>query len=328
MRDTIAKISRIFLLLLVLVIVGTLGFMLIEGWSFQDSLFMSVITLTTVGFGEVHPLSSSGRYFVIAYLLVGFGTFSFGVVKIAEMVLQTQFKDWMARHKMDTVLKSMRGHFIICGFGRMGRAVCRQLAAKGLPFVAVDKDEAAVAECQQEGWPYLVGDATDDRTLLQAGIDRAQALAAVLPTDADNLYVVLSARLLSKGVQIIARAFDEKGIAKLEKAGANRVVSIYATGAAKMSQLLANPNVEEFLEVITSKGKELGLTEVSVSTGAPYAGQTLAQTSFRKLGIIIVGIRRNGVLILPPASTDLIQIGDCLIALGRAEAIAELAKEA
>ncbi len=323
------KIIRIISLLACLVLFGAIGFMIIEKWDFMDSLFMAMITLTTVGYGEVHPLTQAGKVFVMCYLFLGFGAFSFGIVKIAEMVLQAQFKEWMARHKIDTVLKTMKDHFIICGFGRMGRTVCRQLAAKGLQFVAVDKEESVLAECHQEGWPYLVGDATDDRTLLQAGIERAQALAAVLPTDADNLYVVLSARLLSKKIQIIARAFDEKGIAKLEKAGANRVVSLYTTGAAKMAQLLANPNVEEFLEVITSKGKELGLTEVQVAQGAPYAGQTLAQTNFRKLGIIIVGIRRdNGELLLPPPSSEVIRPGDCLIALGRVEAISEMVQKA
>jgi voltage-gated potassium channel len=226
---------------------------------------------------------------------------------------------------MDTRMKALKDHYIVCGFGRMGRSLCQQLASRRLPFVAVDKSDHALAFCQETGWPWLVGDATEDRTLLDAGIERARGVATVLSSDAENLYVVLSARLLSKNLQILSRASTDKDAAKLLQAGANRVISLYTTGATKMAQLLANPNVEDFIEIITTKGKELDLTEVQVTLKASYAGKPLAETDFRKKGIIIVGIRRpSGELLLPPSGTDVLQTGDCLIALGKTEAIGEL----
>jgi len=330
------RILKILLILLGLVIFGATGFVLTgdpalppgESWSFLDALFMAVITLTTVGYGEVHRLSTGGRIFAMVYLFIGFGAFSYGLIQLAEIMLQAQFSQWLGRRRMHSTLQHMKNHFIVCGFGRMGQTVCQQLTTKKLPFIAIDRLESAAKECQELGWPCIVGDATDDRLLVEAGMERAQGLAAVLPSEADNLYVVLSARLLSKKIQIIARSADEKSRTKLVRAGANHVVNIYSAGAMKMAQLLANPNVEEFLEVITSRGNELGITEVQVHPDAPYAGKALADTNFRKLGVIIVGIRRaSGDLVLPPASTDVVQAGDCLIAMGRAETIEELVKK-
>jgi voltage-gated potassium channel len=333
-RHLLTKALRTLAVLMALVALGAAGFILTGDpagprWTVLDGVFMAVTTLATVGYGEVHPLSMVGRIFAMVYLFIGFGAFAIGLMQLAEIAIQSQFSQWLGRRRMHTALMHMRDHFIVCGFGRMGQTVCEHLAEAKLPFIAIDRTEAALKECQERGWPCIAGDATDDRTLLDAGVERAQGLATVLPSESDNLYVVLSTRLLSKRILIIARSSDEKGRAKLEKAGANRVVNIYAAGASKMAQLLSNPKVEEFLEVITSRGKELGLTEIQVTPEAPYAGQALAQTAFRKLGIIIVGIRRpGGELLLPPASTEMIQAGDCLIALGRAEAIAELVKKA
>lgn len=320
---------RTVALLATLPILGALGFHFIEGWNLLDSVYMAVTTITTVGFQEVHPLSAAGRVFVIVYLIAGLGAFLFAVVQVGEIIVRAELRDWLGRRRMGIELKSMKDHFIVCGCGRMGRTVCRQLAARKLPFVAIDRDEAALADGQREGWPWLVGDATDDRTLQAAGIDRARGLAAVLSTDADNLYVVLSARLLSRDLRILSRASDEKSVAKMEKAGANRVISLYATGAAKMAQLLTNPNVEDFMEVVTGEGSEVDLAEIHVTRQASYVGRTLAQTDFGPRGVIVVGIRRpSGELLLPPPSTAVIQPDDCLIVLGKAAAIAELIEEA
>jgi voltage-gated potassium channel len=302
--------------------VGTAGFALIEGWSLFDSLYMAIITITTVGFSEIHPLSTGGRAFVIVYLFAGIGVFLFGVVQIGEMIVRAELQTWLGRRKMDSALKSVKDHFVICGAGRMGLSVCRHLAEKRLPFVAIDRDEQALHQCRDEEWIALEGDVTDDRTLQEAGIQRARGLATVLSNDADNLYVVLSARLLAPNLQIIARATDEKSAAKMQKAGANRVISVYHTSATKMSQLLVKPDLEDFFEIFTSQGVELDLAEIHVSADGPYTGRTLDETDLSRDGVVIIGIRRaNGDLVLPPSGSTTIQADDELIALRRSEAI-------
>jgi voltage-gated potassium channel len=230
---------------------------------------------------------------------------------------------------MHAALKTMNNHLIVCGFGRMGRVLCRHLAEKGLPFVALDRNESALAVARDKGWPWLVGDATDDASLAAAGIDRARGLAVVLDDDADNVYVVLSARLLSKRLQIIARASDDRSVSKLVKAGADRVVSLYEASATKVAQLMASPNLEDFMEIFTGGASELDLAEIRVSRGSPYAGCSLENTDLRARGVIVVGIRRGqGELLLPPPSSTTIEADDSLIAVGKAHAIAELVARA
>jgi len=290
-----------------------------------DSLYMAVITLTTVGFNEVHPLSSGGRLFAMIFLVIGLGAFMYGAVTLGEIVVHAQLGAWLGRNKMLATLQKMQHHFIVCGFGRFGRSLCEELAERKLSFAVVELDAEAAAQCQERGWPVLAGDATEDSVLREAGIDRARGIACTLPSDAANLYVVMSARLLRKELQILSRATTEKDAEKLRRAGANRVISLYATGAAKMAQLMANPRVEDFFEVVTARGKSMELAEVQVTPGAPYVNRTLAESGFRSRGIMVVGIRReNGELLIPPASGDQIHAGDCLIALGKVDAVQEL----
>jgi len=316
---------KIILVLAALIITGTLGFHLVEGWSLFDSLYMTVITLTTVGYSEVNGLSSAGRVFTMIFLTAGLGAFLYGLTQLGDAVVHAQFSDWLGKRRRDTTVKHLKDHFIVCGFGRLGRSLCEELAARKLDFVVVEKNVDALERCQQAQWAYLVADATEDRSLLEAGVERARGLATVLSSDAENLYVVLSARLLSKKVQILTRASTEKDAEKLKRAGADRVISLYAAGAAKMAQLLSNPNVEDFIEIITAKGRQLDLTEIVVTAQAAYAGKKLSETDFRERGIIIVAIRRkSGELSLPPKGSDVLEPGDCLIALGKAEAIESL----
>lgn len=306
---------------------GMLGFRLIEGWSWFDCLYMAVTTITTVGFSEVHPLSTGGRVFVICYLIVGLGIFFFGVVQLGEQIVRIELTHWLEKRRMDTTIRALQKHFIVCGYGRMGQALCRQMAAKRMPFVVIDRDESLVNQSLANGWPAILGDATDDHVLQEAGVDRARGLAAVLSSDADNLYIVLSARLLSKDMMIISRAEDDSSVAKLKKAGADRVMTLVETSAARMAHLLLNPNVEEFFEIVRSDETALDLAEIHVSETSPYTNRRLAETDLRNRGVIVVGIRRpDGELILPPPSSIEIRLDDRLIVLGRADAIAELTK--
>jgi len=312
-------------MLATLPLIGAVGFMLIEGWGFFDSFYMAVITLTTVGFREVHELGRAGQLFVVGYLVLGLGTFFYGIVQLGERIVRMELGTWFERRKMDSALKGMKNHVIVCGFGRMGRTVCRNLAEKELPFVAIDRNRDALEDCQKLGWVWLLGDATDDEVLVEAGIERARGLASVLDEDADNVYVVLSARILAKTLPIMARASDEKSMAKLKKAGADRVVSLYEAGASKMAELISNPKIEDYAEIDSGEARELDLAEFQVDAQSPYSGRTLAETGLRKRGIVIVGIKRkNGELLLPPKESARIEIDDALIVLGKADAIAKL----
>ncbi len=321
-------ITRLLAMLLALTIVGATGLCWIEGWSFFDSLYATVVTLTTVGFGDFAPKTVAGRAFIMLYLVSGIGVFVYGIASFGEVLVQAQFRTWLGKRRLDTALKTLSDHFIVCGFGRMGESVCRQLRAKGLPFVVVERAEDVVEECIENEWPSLVGDATDDRILQAAGIERARGLAAVLGNDADNLFIVLSARLARPDMLILARAGDDKAVKKMEKAGADRVVSLYTTGATKIVQLLASPNVEDFIEIAIGDGREIDLAEFQVSEKADYAGQSLAETNLSSRGIIVVSIcRSDGEILMPPPGSAVLQPGDSLIALGRRDVIDGLIAE-
>lgn len=316
------QLAWIIVVLVVLTGVGTGWFWLVEGWPLVDSAFMTVITLSTVGYNEVRPLSDRSRVFVMIYLVCGLGVFLFAVVQLGEMIVRAELRTWLRKRGMNSTLQSVKNHFIVCGFGRMGRTICRHLADRKLPFVVIDQNENTLAECEQHNWPCVRDDATSDCTLLDAGIDRARGLAVVLDSDADNLYVVLSARLIAPDLQIIARASDESSAHKMEKAGANRVVSLFANGAATMAQLLINPHVEDFFEFVSGTGATLDLAEIRVSANSPCVGRPLSDTDFRSRGVIVVAIRRpNGEVLLPPSGSSVIDADDVLIALGKVAAI-------
>ncbi|MGQ0635140.1 MAG: potassium channel family protein [Planctomycetaceae bacterium] len=311
-------------LLLSLTAVGTLGFKYFSGGTWIDCLYMTATTITTVGYGEIVPLGPEGRLFVVCFLFVAFGVASYSAFQIGQWIFSMEIQRLLENRRMERQVSRLQGHYIVCGCGRMGRTICQHLCERGKPFVVVDSDEQrARAACAEARWPYVIGDATDDQTLLHAGVDRARALATVLPTDADNLYVVLSARLLSSRLEIIARASHESAAQKIERAGANRVVSPYSTGAQKIARFMLNPNIEDFLEIADHKGRQdLELADVQIAEGSPYVGKKLHETDLRELGVMIVGIRRrNGERLMPPPGNAVIESGDCLFAFGSATAV-------
>ncbi len=319
------EIRRVVLVLLVLTLLGAAGFALIEGWDLFDGLYMAVITLTTVGYNEVHPLSDTGRWFAMVYLVVGLGVFMYSAIVLGEFVVRAQLGDWLGQKRMIAILNKMQDHFIVCGLGRLGRSLCGELEDRRLPFLVIDSSEDIAEVCKEKGWPFLIADATEDGVLQSAGIDRARGIACALPSDAENLFVVLSARLLHKDLLIVTRATTDKDVEKLRRAGANKVISLYGTGAAKMAQLLATPHVEDFFEVVTAKGKVFELAEIKVAADAPYVDRPLSESALRERGIMVVGIRRtNGELSMPPAPHDIIRKGDLLIVLGKGEVVQQL----
>jgi voltage-gated potassium channel len=303
------------------ILVGVLGFRLFsEEPTWIDCLYITVTTLTTVGYREAVGLNEAGRVFVVIYMMLGIGVVSYAAFQFGRFLFSTEMQQLLQRHGMDRAIAQLEDHYIVCGLGRMGYTIARHLHDRQKPFVVIDVDEERVRrKLQGEDWLYIVGDATDDQVLKRAGIDRARSLASVLPTDAANVYVVLSARLLSSTVEIISRAGDDMAAKKLKRAGASRVVSPYSTGAVKIARFMLSPNVEDFLEVADQRGQILELADVLVTPDSPYVGKKLMETDLRERGVIIVGIRRqNGERLVPPPGSAVIQAGDCLFAFGSA----------
>lgn len=320
------QITIILSLLLSLTVFGTVGLYVIEEAPLLDCLFMAVITLTTVGYSDVVSLSPAGKVFIIGYLVVGLGTFTYSAFALGQWIVNARMRSMLEKRRMERRIQELSNHYIVCGFGRMGETIGETLHRRGLPFVLIDIDEERLGQvCTERGWLYVHGDATDDEVLLRAGVKRAKSLACVLPTDADNIYVVLSARLLSEKLQIIARSGDEKAIRKMEQAGATRVISPFSTGALKMARFMISPSIEDFLEIGIAHGSGYELAEVQIDDNSPYAHRKLAETDLREKGIMILGIvRTEGERLMPPPGTAEIQPGDSLLAFGSTAAVTSM----
>jgi len=315
-------------LLVVLTFGGATGFQIITGARWFDCLYMAVITLTTVGYGEAVPLDDVGRAFVMVYLVLGVGIFTYTAYQMGQIIVSGELRSLIEERRMEQKIEHLHGHFIVCGAGRMGLTICRHLREHHKRFVVVDIDPAKREMCNRENWLCLTGDATDDVVLERAGIARAQALASALPTDADNVYVVLSARLLSTNLEIVSRASNEKVAAKMERAGATRVVSPFSAGALKMARFMLNPEVEDFLDIANSRGQGLEMVDVQITARSPFLGKQLQETDLSRLGVMVVGIRRaDGEQLMPPPAETTLCEGDCLFAFGLREAVQKMLAE-
>lgn len=314
------KIITMTGLLFALTIGGTVGLRIIEGAPWLDCLYMIVISLSTVGYEDPVDLSDGGRVFMMLFLAAGLGVFTYSAFQLGQWVVSDQLWTLREGHRMEREIAKLNNHCIVCGQGRMGTEICRYLEARQTPFVVIDVDEERLLQVSAERkWSYLVGDATDDETLRKAGIERARALAAVLPSDADNVYVVLSARMLSNNIQIISRATEEKAVEKIARAGATRIVSPFTSGAVKMARFMLNPMIEDFMEMADGRGHNLEIADLQVTPDSPYAGKRLSDTNLRERGAMVVGIRRaSGETLMPPPPDTLLQSGDCLFAFGNA----------
>jgi voltage-gated potassium channel len=305
------------LLIFLMVALGTAGFIIIERWNFLDALYMTIITLTTVGYGEVHKLSSEGRIFNIFLIIGGVGTVFYALSTGAKLVLEGELQEMFGRKRLEKKIKDLDHHYIICGYGRMGRIICRELKAKGEEFIVIEKNPNKLHE--KENILIMEGDATQDAVLIEAGIEKAKGLISVLPTDAENLFVVLSARGLNPQLLIVARAGEEGSGKKLLRAGADRVTSPYHIGGLHIANTILRPSVVDFIEFATKSGNiDLQMEEVTISERSKLVGVTLDEGGIgRDLGIIIVAIRKSsGDMKFNPTSRNIIEAGDTLIALG------------
>lgn len=330
MEDFRKKLIQILALTILVITFGTAGYMGIEGWNFLDALYMTIITLATVGFREVHDLSFRGKLFTIFLIFGGVGTVLYALSTGARVILEGELKEILGRRKLEKKIKELRDHYIICGYGRMGKIISKELKSEGVKFVVIEKTPVSLEE--NEDVLLLRGDATRDNILGEAGIEKARGLISVLPTDAENLLVVLSARGLNPNLLIVARAAEEDSEQKFLRAGATKVVSPYHIGGLRMAHTVLKPTVVDFIEFATRSGNiELQMQEILIQEGASLLGMTLEECGIgRDIGVIVVAIKQStGDTRFNPTFKSTIKPGDTLIALGevsKLKVIEEMAK--
>lgn len=289
--------------------------MFIEDWPLLDALFMTAITMSTIGYGETRPLSPEGRVFTIGLIIIGVVTASYALTYAVQLFTSREFLKQLRDHRRRRELDKICNHCIICGFGRMGRTLARELKRRDLPMIVLDLNEAAIEECYQLGIPAIEGNAADEWVLHEAGIDRASALVAAANSDAENVFIVLTARGLNPNLQIITRCNSEGSVPKLEKAGANTVISPYATAGRRIAQMLAHPNVISFLDGILEFGDhQMRLEEFIIGEKSPLAGLSLQEAKL-KVAVLAVTHPDQTLLSHPNADTKLLP-GAAIIAMG------------
>jgi len=310
---------------------GTAGYALIEGWSAWDAFYMTVITVTTVGYREVHDLSRAGQVFTVVLLFFGVGAALYTFTLLATAVVEGGLPRRLQRRRHSRMLEAIKDHFIICGYGRIGGIVAKQFLRQAVPMVIIERNPDRVQAALDDGLLAIEADASREDVLKRAGIARARGLIAAVGTDAENVYTVLSARVLRPDLFIIGRAETEEATIKLTRAGADRVISPYQIGAVQIAQTALRPAVVDFVELATGSGNlELAMEEIGVAAGAPLAGRTLVDANLRqRFGVIVVAIQRaDRRMEFNPAPDAAIHAGDKLVVLGRPESLKQLEAEA
>jgi voltage-gated potassium channel len=326
MKKVLIAIAYLFCV----VVLGTVGYMKLEGTSLLDALYMTVITITTVGYREVFSLSPAGRYFTIFLIMVGVGLVLYLFGKITEAMVEGSLQSFMGRTTMDKKVTQLKDHFIVCGFGRIGRVICQILHENKRPFVIIENAPNEIKLIEDLHYLFLEGDASRDETLLRAGIERAKGLIAVVSSDADNVYTILTAKGIRRDLFVLARSSGSEGSeTKLLRAGADKVVSPYFIGATRMAQLLVRPTVIDFIDLAVNAG-ELGLRieELYVSEKAKFINVSLFDSNIRKdFDLIVVAIKReHGEMLFNPNPNTRILPRDILVVLGEHDSIDKFAK--
>ena len=327
--DPVRHLRFSILALAMIIALGTFGYAMIEDWQAFDALYMTVITLVTVGFKEVHELSPEGKVFTIFLIISGTGIIAYTLSSLIQFTLEGQLRKILGRKKLESRISKLRNHYIICGYGRIGHLICREFQSRPTPFVVVEKKPHHIERLEREGHMYVEGDATDDETLQAAGIEHAKGLITAVTSDTDNVYITLTARGLNPKLFILARAGEEGAEKKLMRAGASKVISPYTIGASRMAQAILRPSVVDFIELATaSEHLELQIEEIRIAADSVLAGKTLVNSGIRQsMGIIIVGIKAtDGKMTFNPPPDKNIEPNAVLIILGERPSISQLEK--
>lgn len=314
------RLAIVAIALATILIGGTIGFALIEGYSILEAFYMTMITVTTVGYGEVRELSEAGRLFNIFLIFFGVMVMFLAVGAMTQTLIELELNQYFGKRRVNHMIDQLRNHIIICGFGRVGRGAAAELTQTGTPFVVVDRDADRVERAIKLGMLAVQADASQDDTLKQVGIDRAAGLIASLASDADNLFVILTARTLNPSIQLSARIAEDTSEQKMRRAGATHVFAPYISTGHRMAQAILKPHVLQFLDYTTQKsmGLDVGLEQVRVEDKCPYCGHSLEELRVRRdLGVIVLAIRRsNGTMLFNPPADAKLAGGDYLIVMG------------
>lgn len=320
------KIAWLVFLIFAVLAVGTLGYRLILGWDWLDALFMAVITVTTVGYGEVRELGTSGRLFTIVLLFLSVGVFAYALSSLTSLVVEAQVGQLLARRRMDKRIAALKGHIILCGFGRTGQAVHTHLERENQPFVVIESDPAHLLLLNELKLLHVAGDATHDDHLERAGIRRAKGLVAALGNDAENVYLVLSAKQLNPNLTIVSWATTPEAERKVLRAGADHTLSPYTLGGSRIAHLLLHPHTVEFLDHAMSGGDAIRMGEIHIKPGSKAVGTSLMTLGVRRgLGVIVIGVRlADGKMEFNPPADRKFQPDEVLIGIGSAEQLNRL----
>jgi voltage-gated potassium channel len=315
--------------LLSIFLIGTVGYILIEGWSFWDSLYMVVVTLFTVGFKEIHPLTKAGEIFTMAIIVVGVGTAIYAAGKSVELIVEGELTGYQKRKRMEKKIKELRDHYIICGFGRVGRQVADTFKTSGTPYLVIDSKNESADELEQMGVPGIIGDATLDNVLLDAGIHSAKGLVACSDSDVVNVFITLSARALNPNLFIVARAGLKDTKKKLLIAGANRVLSPYYISGIRMAALAMQPVASDFFDLVTHGGQvAFKLFEITIPENSKFISKTIKESNIRHdSGVAVLAIRKaDGTFNMQPQAYSIIDKNDVLVLIGTQEQYERLEK--
>lgn len=306
---------------------GTIGYMAIEGWPFIDALYMTVITISTVGFKEVNQVGEGGRIFTIILVFCGVGFTLYVAAAVVQFMVEGRIRIILGRRRLDKKIDRLKNHYIVCGYGRIGRVLCSHLKKADIDVAVIEKSAEQVQAMDEDGVLYIADDATDENNLLKAGIKRAKGLVAVLATDTDNVFLVLTARQLAPELFIMARASQRNAIIKLRAAGANMVESPYVMGAMSMANRIIRPTVTSFLDLaFAQRRKDIQMEEIPVTSGSELVNVELQDSGIRqKYNLIIIAIKKpDGSMLFNPSFDAVIKPDDTVIAVGEADNLQKL----
>lgn len=306
---------------------GSIGYMVIEGWPFTEALYMTVITLSTVGYGEVRALSSTGRIFTMVLIVTGVGVVFYLAGSLIRFMVEGRIREILGRRKLEKKIRAQKEHHIICGYGRVGSAVSETLLSKGLDIVVVERDPDRVSKLHEMNLLHVEGDATDEENLIKAGVEHARGLVAALKTDSENVYVTLSARQLNANLFIMARAGEEQAEKKMLAAGADKVVCPYRMGAHRMAQTILSPTVTDFLDLtLMDANRDFQMEEIPVDPSSKLAHVALQDSGIRQeFDLIIVAVKKpTGEMLFNPSSTTELEAGATVITIGETENLERL----